>query len=613
MGAELRVGSAHFGVFAHADAVRLRLVHPGTRESVVHTLKPVAAEPGVWQVEVPGDWLGWSYSYELDRDGRTLTEIIDPRARLVRHGRGYIVQERSRVSPRPKLDPAEAIIYELHIRDFTRDPSCGVRADWRGKYLGLAEPGTRLDGTELLTGLDHILELGVNVVQLMPVHAFAMPYHPEYEWGYMPTDYQAPHPGYASSVELDAPIREFKQLVSALHERGLRVTLDVVFNHTYELWPSRLHSFMALAPREYFRFQDDGTPWNGALCGNEFRSESEQGRRFIVETCRLWVEEFGVDGFRFDLMGLIDRETMDHVRRELHAIDPTILIYGEPWTAGPTPVEGEKKGTQRGRNIGVFSDEFRDAFRGNVFDLANVGFLARGQNAEWVKKGILGGVTSFSDSPLESINYIECHDNHTLLDRLEAGSRHFSHGHDGTLGLSDEDKLKMSALGSLALMTSQGTPFLHSGQEFGRTKSGHENSYNLGDQINNIRWADKRERAALYEFHRDAVALRRAHPMFRLSSKDDVLRAVEFLDDHLGLSVPRGCVAFRVTDVTGRDPWREAVVVLNGTAEVAWVALPEGAWSVQALGGGAQLGKDGSAKEWLEVPAHSGGVLYRAR
>lgn len=638
LGVTLHQGGALFAVFAEAESLRLRLVHPGTRETFVHDMKPVAGEPGVWASEVPGEWRGWTYEYELTRDGRTLSEVIDPRARLVRHGRAYIVEERTPVKPRPALDPADAIIYELHLRDFTRDPACGVASDYRGRYLGLAQRGTTLrplerrakapapgsgpsDGAAppgsarpIVTGLDHICELGVTVVQLMPVHAFALPYHPEYEWGYMPTDYQAPHPGYASSVEVAAPIREFKALVSALHAAGLRVTLDMVFNHTAERWPSRLHSFMALAPRAYFRFKEDGTPWDGALCGNEFRSESPQGRRFIVETCRLWVQEYGVDGFRFDLMGLIDRGTMDEVARELHAIDPTILIYGEPWAAGPTPVDGEKKGTQRGRGISVFSDEFRDAFRGNVFDLANAGFLACGQNIEWVKKGVLGGVTSFADSPLESVNYLECHDNHTLLDRLEAGSRHFSFGPQGALGLSDDDKRKMSALGALALMTSQGTPFLHSGQEFGRSKEGHENSYNLGDQVNNIRWHDKAEQAPLYAFYRDAVALRRAHPMFRLRTKADVLRAVEFLDEQPRLNVPRGCVAFRVTDITGRDAWREAVVLMNGTAETAWLPLPEGEWRVHPLGEGPQIGDtEGGAREWVEVPGHSGGVVYRRR
>jgi pullulanase len=236
-----------------------------------------------------------------------------------------------------------------------------VNSNWAGRYLGLTERGTRVPGTQVRTGLDHIVDLGVNVVQLMPVHSFSLPYNPVYEWGYMPNDFNAPHPGYASSVELEAPIRELKQMVSSLHEAGLRVTLDVVYNHTAESWARveggreismKLRNMMALAPRSYYRFTEDGAPWNGSACGNEFASETEIGRHFIRESCRYWVERFGIDGFRFDLMGLIDEETMELVAQDLHAIDPTIMVYGEPWAAGPTPIEVNSKGKQKSRGWG---------------------------------------------------------------------------------------------------------------------------------------------------------------------------------------------------------------------------------------------------------------------
>ncbi|HVZ93519.1 MAG TPA: alpha-amylase family glycosyl hydrolase, partial [Phycisphaerales bacterium] len=619
-----------FTIWSDADAVILRLTHPGTLETNTHALQHVPGEPGLWTREVEGNWRGWTYAYDLHRHDQRLTNILDPWATHVRAGKAFIIdppttsrdglnEPRASVSgssptSRPPLPIEDAIIYELHLRDFTHDPSSGVAPANRGKYLGLAQSNTKLNNTNLSTGLDHIAELGVTVVQLMPVATFALPYHPEYEWGYMPTDLRSVYEGYAldsSAPDPAAPAREFKQLISALHAKGLRVTLDMVFNHTYELWPDRLHSFMALAPREYYRFKADGTPWNGALCGNEFRSESPIARRYIVETCKYWITEFGVDGFRFDLMGLIDRETVDQIVSELRAIDPTLLIYGEPWTASLSPADGVFKGAQRSKNFAVFSDEFRDSFRGNVFDMANAGFLAAGHNTDWVKKSILGGVTSFTDSPLEAINYIECHDNHTLFDRLELGARHASPGNNGSSDLTDEDKLKMSMLGVLALMTSQGIPFLHSGQEFARTKDGHADSYNLGDAINNIRWSDKARRADLYNFHRAAVALRKAHPMFRLRTKEEVLRAVKFLDDDLNLPIPRGTVAFHITDPTGRDPWREAVVVLSGSTETAWVPIPEGQWQVHPMPGTPTLGNNGRANDWLEVPAHTGCVLFR--
>lgn len=613
--------SCTFAVYAEADAVRLRLVHPGSRLLAQYPMRQVPGEPGVWTISLEGEWRGWTYSYEADRDGRTHAEILDPWARLVREGRGYIAHDETRVSPRPALDPAEAIIYELHIRDFTRDPSSGVRPDWRGKYLGLTQTGTKLEGTRYCTGLDHICELGINVVQLMPVHSFSLPYHPEYEWGYMPHDFNAPHAGYAASVEPEAPIREFKRLVSALHEHGLRVTLDVVYNHTAEKWPSRLRSFMALAPKAYFRFKDDGSPWNGSNCGNEFRSESPQGRRFIVESCLFWVREYGVDGFRFDLMGLIDAETMEIVARELHAIDPTILIYGEPWAGGETPIEINKKGKQRGKGWGAFNDDFRDGMRGEVFKPKEPGFLAAGKNIDRTKLGIVGGVTNWTDAPTECINYLECHDNHTLADRLALAAppeTKFTH----------QQRADMNTMGLLTLMTSQGIPFLHSGQEFGRSKDGEDNTYNLGDAVNNIRWSDKADRYRIFAYYRDVIRMRRDHPMFHLKTKDQVLRSVQFLDHDLKLKLPEGTMGWLVSDITGQDAWTAAVILLNGTHETATMPLPalsavagvasgsgggaaEGWWRRFLIDG--HVGEDGSFEKSIDLPPHQGALLYRGR
>lgn len=606
LGVQYLPQASTFSVYADAEAVRLRLVHPASKVLHTYPLRVARAEPGVWSATIEGDWRGWSYSYELDRDGRTLGDVLDPWARLVRDGRAYIAHDTTVITPGPRFDPAEAIIYELHIRDFTRDPSSGVRPDWRGRFLGLAQSGTRLEDTTYSTGLDHIVELGVNVVQLMPVHSFSLLYHPEYEWGYMPNDFNAPHAGYAAAVDLEAPIREFKRLVSALHERGLRVTLDVVYNHTAEKWPSRLRSFMALAPREYFRFKDDGTPWDGSNCGNEFRSESPQGRRFIVESCKYWVTEFGVDGFRFDLMGLIDRETMSLVTRELRAIDPSILIYGEPWAGGPTPIEVNGKGKQRadsgGAGWAAFNDDFRDGFRGEVFRPKEPGFLVAGTNIPRCKSAVLGGVTSWTDSPLECINYLECHDNHTLADRLALTT-------PSEARVSGRRQSEMNMMGAIALLTSQGIPFIHSGQEFGRSKAGEDNTYNLGDVVNNIRWQEKAERHALNALYREMVRLRREHPMLRLATKEQVIGAVKFLDDHLGLPLPAGVLAWRVDDVTGRDPWSAAVIALNGSAAEAAVPLPDGLWRIAVLDGQPHpVGKEASGR--LVLPPHTGAVLF---
>jgi len=615
--------SSRFRVYSDADALRLCLLEPGAQRPKVIPMAR-SGEAGVWEAEGPGNLRGWSYSFQVDREGITLVEVIDPWALLIRDGRAIIAHDTTPVLPRPALDPADAIIYELHIRDFTRDPSSGVQADWRGRYLGLAESGTRPPGTAIATALDHIVELGVTVVQLMPVHAFAVLHHPEYEWGYMPEHFNAPHPGYAAGLDPEAPIREFKNLVSALHARGLRVTLDVVYNHTAEKWPgaghsgpehaARIRSFMALAPREYYRFKDDGTPWDGSRCGNEFRSESEQGRRFIVESCKYWVNEFGVDGFRFDLMGLIDRQTLEDVARTLHAIDPSILLYGEPWTAGPTPIEPSGKGAQRGKGWAVFNDEKRDGLRGPVFETAEPGFLAAGAHIQRTKAAIVGGVglggengagrDGFADSPLECINYIECHDNHTLVDRLRLTS---------AAARTDERLLlDMDRLGALIILTSQGIPFLHSGQEFARNKGGHDNTYNLGDEVNNIRWGDKARHEGLFHFYRDVVRLRRAHPMFRLRTGEQVRRALRFLDDDLSMPLPPGTIGYVLEDVTGHDSWSRAALLFNGSNGAVQMRLPAGSWRLLWVSGSAADPSREPDAGVCTVGAHQGAVLYEA-
>ncbi len=633
-----------FRVFAEADAMTLRLLHPTSLELLEREMKAVVSPAGshgqVWECAVEGDRRHWAYSYTLTRGGVTLGDIVDPWALLIRGGgggggtfgggRGIVHHDPSVVTRRPALEPADAVIYEMHVRDFTRDHTSGVRHDWRGKYPGVTQRGTRYDGTDVPTCFDHLLELGVNVIQLMPVHSFSLPYNPEYEWGYMPMDYNAPHEGYAAGVEIDAPAREFKRLVSDAHAHGLRVTLDVVYNHTFERFggttgadtagkpaPARHRSMMALAPREYFRFRGEGEkrrPSNGSACGNEFRSESPMGRRFLVESVKYWVLEYGVDGFRFDLMGLIDAETMEVLTRELHAIDPSLLVYGEPWAGGETPIEVNTKGRQRGKGWGVFNDDFRDGLRGEVFKPEESGFLARGdavgaEQIARVKAGMLGGVTTFAEAPTETINYIECHDNHTLRDRLAIST-------NGHAKVTAADRERMNRLGALMLLTSPGIPFLHSGQELGRSKGGHDNTYNLGDEINNIPWSLKDANHRLFQYYRQAVALRREHPMFRPRTREQVLSSVKFLDDDLGLALPAGVVGCRVNDASGKDEWKSAVLLFNGSGARVSVPIPAGKWK-SALDDGSfstlAPEKRGVTTGKVEVGPHAGSVLYQER
>ncbi len=605
-----------FSVEANAEKLRVRLVNPMTREARSVEMSPTGeGDPAtgveVWTAEVEGALRGWSYAFELERDGRQLADILDPWATLVRGDRAYIEAEDSAVNDRPSLDPADAILYELHVRDFTRRRSSGVPSDERGRYPGLARRGTVIPGTDLTSGLDHILELGVTVVQIMPVHSFAMPYNPSYEWGYMPNDFNAPHASYALGVDVEAPIRELKHLVNALHDAGLRVTLDVVYNHTAEGWPSKLRNMMALAPKAYYRWRDDGTPWNGSGCGNEFASETDTGRRFIRESTKYWINRFGVDGFRFDLMGLIDDTTMQLVADDLHAIDPTILVYGEPWPGGETPIDVNSKGKQRGKRWGVFNDDMRDGLRGRVFKSDDLGFLTGGTDTHAVKDGILGGTRTFAEQPTETINYIECHDNHTLMDRIALTGEAAK-----IRGLSEDDMTRMSALGVLILMTSQGVPFVHSGQEFGRRKGGHDNTYNLGDDINNVSWEMKKKNHRLFRHYRDAVKLRREHPMFRLDSPEKIRESIAFLDDDLHMKIPIGTVGFRITDPTGDDPWSAALCLFNGTGDQVEMPIPKGRWRTDMIDGRFdRLTRDGEelTGKTVTIERFSGLIAYTPR
>jgi pullulanase len=302
--------------------------------------------------------------------------------------------------------------------------------------------------------------------------------------------------------------------------------------------------------------------------------------RYIIDSLKYWVTEYKVDGFRFDLLGLIDLETIKEAVRELRAIDPNLLIYGEPWAGGATPNNIAGKGAQRSNGWAVFNDHYRDALKGNVFDARATGFIQSGFNIADVKKGIQGSIDDFADSPLETINYVECHDNHTLWDRLLISTAE-------NASITAADRRAMDKLAAAIIFTSQGIPFIQCGQEFLRSKGGDHNSYDKPDAVNMIRWREKAEHHDVVEYYRGLIELRRAHPIFRLETADEVRLAVKFLDDDLGLSAPTGCVGFLIEDVTGKDEWSRALVLLNPQAKAAEFAIPAGEWKI--FGDGRQV------------------------
>ncbi|OGR41899.1 MAG: type I pullulanase [Elusimicrobia bacterium GWA2_61_42] len=524
-------------------------------------------EAGVWEKNFGGLLAGKSYRLRVSQGGRVY-EGLDPYARCVTgdDGRALAAADATPVSPGPVFDLSETVLYEVHLRDLTSDAFSGVKD--KGKYLGAAEAGTRHPRfPEIATGLDHIAELGVNAVHILPFQDFENADSTSaYNWGYMPVNFNSPEGAYASNPADLSRVREAKQMIDAFHRKGLKVIMDVVYNHTAET-RSRIYNFNALAMDYYYRVNPDGTYSNGSGCGNEFRTEAPMARRFLVDSLLYWTREYKVDGFRFDLMGLIDLDAVSELVRELRKAKPDIIVYGEPWTSGPTPARGVKKGSQRSRGFSVFNDGFRDAIKGSVFSIADLGYVQAARNRDAVMRGIRGSVDDFTDGPLETLNYVSCHDNHTLWDRID-------------LSLKDEpveNKVRMDKLANALVLTSQGIPFLHAGEEFLRTKKGEENSYNLSDEINRLDWTRKKEHQAVYEYYRDLVALRRAHPAFRMRTAAEVRENLKFYDE-LGLALEPPAIAYLLYGGRVRDGWDRILVLVNPEKTARKFALPMGKW-----------------------------------
>jgi pullulanase len=530
---------------------------------------------GIWEKVIKGNLLNKYYTYRVEGNDPGFhpeKELIDPysRCNTAHDGRGMIVQDQTPVADRPTFPMEEAIIYEAHVRDFSIDANSGIQ--YKGKYLGMTETGTILKGKgKVATGLDHLVEMGINTVQLMPIQDFENDETSEqYHWGYMPVHFNSPDGGYATERHNTKRMEEFKKMVDALHKKGIRVILDVVYNHTAET-DSVPYSFNGIAPGYYYRLNAAGQFWNGSGCGNEFRSEAPMARKFILDSVKYWVSEYKVDGFRFDLMGLIDLDTMMQITTELHQIDPTILVYGEPWAAGPTPIAVTAKGKQRGRGFAVFNDHFRNALRSSPFH-DELTFLVNGERIDQVKEGIRGSIRDFADSPLEGINYVECHDNRTFWDQL----LHLTKGHP-ELKLTDADYIRMDKLGAVILFTSQGIPFIQMGQEFLRTKYDVENSYNQLDHINKIDWKRKLIYANVVEYYKGLIQLRKAHPMFRMRTREAIEQNLKFFDDDLDIVIPYHCVAFQLEHQ--EDSWKKAIVLLNPNPYNVLFNLPTGWWT----------------------------------
>ena len=583
--------SSHFSLWAPtADSALVLLYEEGLGGQPYEVLKMNKnAADGSWSAVAEGDLAGRFYTFRVNVSGRWLEETPGIFATAVGvNGQRAAVVDFGSTDPegweedrRPELRSfADAVVYEMHHRDFSISGNSGISPEHRGKFLALTESGRR-GPRGVRTGVDHLVELGVTHVHILPSFDYASVDETRlednvYNWGYDPVNYNVPEGSYSTDpYDPACRIREFKEMVQALHKAGIRVVLDVVYNHVSD---AASQAFERTVPGYFFRMREDGSFADGSACGNETASDREMMRRFMVESVCWWVEEYHIDGFRFDLMGIHDIETMNAIRSAVSAIDSTVLIYGEGWAASAPLYDGSllamKANTWEMPGIAAFSDEMRDALRGPFNDNSRAGFLGGVSDLEEsVKFGVAGAVwhpgvdysavnysdTCWASEPVQMISYISCHDDMCLRDRLTASLP----------GASETELLRLDKLGQTVVFTSQGIPFIYAGEELFRTKQGVHNSYNSPDAVNAIDWSFKTRYGDLYNYYRGLIALRKAHPAFRLGDADLVRKHLEFLD------APDGVVAWRLTGHAGGDPCEEIVVVINSRKEAVSVEVPD--------------------------------------
>ena len=551
---------------------------------------PMELLDGAWTATETGDLDETYYTFQIKQHGKWLEEATDPYARAAGTNglRGQVVDladtnpEGWAEDSKPAFAaPTDAVLYELHLRDISLDPRSGIKH--KGKFLGLAERGTTTPQGDA-TGLDHLVELGVTHVHILPSFDFmsvdeSRPDEVQYNWGYDPQNYNVPEGSYSTDPRNGkVRIREFKTMVKALHDAGIRVIMDVVYNHTGRSEDSH---FQHLIPDYFYRFNEDGSMSDAAACGNEIASDRPMVRKYIRESVEYWVEEYHVDGFRFDLMGIHDIPTMNEISASLHAIDSTLLLYGEGWKAGSSPLPDSllalKANVPELNRIAAFSDDLRDGLKGSVFVHDETGFVsgARGKAAS-IRFGVVGATphpqvdyaavnysnAPWAPEPSQCINYVSCHDNHTLNDRLMLSVPTATNG----------QREQMQRLALAVVLTSQGIPFLHAGTEMMRSKNKVENSYKSGDGVNAIRYGGKRGHGVTYKFVRDLIALRKAHPAFRLGSTELISKHLRFVDTD-----DDQFVVYRITEAPGEE-WTDIIVAFNGAAQPKRLELPEGEW-----------------------------------
>ena len=608
-----------------ASAVKLRLYAAGNGGEATSTIDLDKGDQGTWQTTVKQDIKDQYYTFQVMQDGKWLLEAPDIYAKAVGvNGHRGMVVDLAATNPagwqndtKPVLkNLTDAIIYELHIRDISVDPNSGIKN--KGKFLGLTETGTKSpDG--LSTGLDHIKELGVTHVHLLPSFDFnsideTKLDQKQYNWGYDPLNYNVPEGSYSTNpYDGNVRIKEFKQMVQALHANGLRVILDVVYNHTTDIAHS---NFTQFAPGYFYRHNPDGSYSNGTGCGNETASEQPMMRKFMIESVVYWVKEYHLDGFRFDLMGIHDIVTMNAISDTLHKIDPSIVIYGEGWAAGASPLaenlRAVKKNIYEVNKVAAFSDDLRDGLKGGFSNVKAKGFVSGDQNSkESVKFGIVASTQNsqinyqavddskafWAAEPYQTISYASCHDDNTLFDRLKIGNP------DAT----EADLIKMDKLANAIVLTSQGISFLHSGVEILRTKMGIANSFNSPDSINQIDWSRKTRYLPVFDYYKQLIALRKAHPAFRMPSTEMIQQHLFFTETN-----DPSVIAYQLTGNANGDSWGTILLIFNGSKDAKTVSIPAGSWTLAADGDKIdEAGISQVSSSMVSVPGTTAYILYK--
>ena len=581
-----------------AEAVTVTLYHKGDGGAVLGTEPLVRGAHGVWSVWLPGEQHGRYYTFAVTVDGIT-RETGDPYARAAGvNGVRSMIVDLARTAPsgwerdvRPAIPPAQRAVWEVSVRDFSQDAASGVRPAWRGKYMAFTQQGTTLHGDGIHpTCLNYLKRLGVKYVQLMPIFDFgsvdeAKPLLRQYNWGYDPTNFNVPEGSYSTDpTRGEVRIRECREMIAALHAAGIGVVMDVVYNHTYRT-ENPLNNTV---PYYFFRQNPDGSFSNGSGCGNEFASERPMARRYLIDSILYWAKEYHIDGFRFDLMGLYDAESINAVRAALDALPGgrEILLYGEPWQGGASQLhqyEANKANlAMLNERVGIFCDDTRDAIKGGCFDAREPGYVEGKPGSFW---DIGAAVAAWCRSdrlpphaPSQIVSYVSAHDNFTLWDKLLCVRYE-----KPEFTARDTVALAQNRLAAGIYLTSFGLPFMQAGEEFARTKKGVGNSYRSSPALNRLDWARARQYHALVDYYRGLLALRAAFP--RLGTTDrHAPEALQFF------SLEQPLVGWALPAAPGDGAWWRALCVFyNPTDTSRVVPLPAGQWKLLSDGTSSSL------------------------